>query len=515
VSMADHIVRAPSEFIAWLRTHQQEIVEKWISRARSLSPHYQASSQEELHTTISRSFEANRLALESGSAEPLIAFVDFITELRLRAGFPLSAVQKAFDLYRIILTGRVLSPEPPRASLEILEAVNSCVSYQIHRFSDQFQLMHEEAIRAYAENLEEQVRERTEDLAASERRYKTLVEEINDGYFVLRNEKFIFANRAFCKMHGATPKRMLGERFDTFVAEKDRRRVMNAYLELLDGHPTIRQLEYKRIGASGLDEGDTEIKAKVVDLGASSVTIGICRDITERVEMEKKVREHERMAYVGQLTASLSHEIRNPLSAVKMNMQILSRKLPVNGFDRRRLDIVTHEVTRLESILRQLLDLAKTVSPSPTMENINEIINACMELLDPKLREAGIEARLRLDASLPPAQLDRGMIEQALMNLLLNAIEALSNGGVISVSTGPVFLNGESGFEICIEDNGIGIKPESMDRIFTPFFSEKRHGTGLGLTNVKRIVEAHKGRLLVQSEPGNGARFRVQAPISA
>ncbi len=189
MSIDNHILRVPSGFISWLRINREEIIEEWISRARALSHHYGASSQKELQGTIGKSFEANLRSLEEGSAEPLIEFVDFITELRLRAGFLLSVVQKAFDLYRIILTARMPSYTISGEGLKIIEAVNSCVSYQIHRFSDQFQLMHEEAIRRHAENLEALVKERTADLAASEQRYKTLVEEINDGYFVLQDER--------------------------------------------------------------------------------------------------------------------------------------------------------------------------------------------------------------------------------------------------------------------------------------------------------------------------------------
>ncbi len=181
-------------------------------------------------------------------------------------------------------------------------------------------------------------------------RYKTLVEEINDGYFVIQNGHIVFANQAFCRMHGTTPGEAMGQPFLRFVASEWHERCVPRIFDACAGESAASTIEYIRLGCDP-ESGATEIKAKTVDLGQGPVTIGVCRDISERVAMERKVRENERLAYVGHLAASLSHEIRNPLSSINMNLQILSETLHLDGFDRRRLDITVREVSRLENIL--------------------------------------------------------------------------------------------------------------------------------------------------------------------
>ena len=133
----------------------------------------------------------------------------------------------------------------------------------------------------------------------------------------MKEENIIFANKAFCAMHGLTPDETIGRPFWKLVSSKDRGGVRRLLAQVRKVRPETRAIDFARTGPSG-KQGLTEMKAKAVDLGDGLVVIGICRDITDRVEMERQVRENERMAYVGSLTASLSHEIRNPLSAIKM-----------------------------------------------------------------------------------------------------------------------------------------------------------------------------------------------------
>ena len=501
----------PKTLTDWLETHRQDLIAGWIRRVVEQSEYYRKRPLEELEWTISESFTANLQAIKTGNVETLDNFVAFITRLRLEAGFPLSEVQKAFDAYRSILLPSILSPPLLERALASLKAVNACVFYQIHRFSEEFQTRHEQAIRQHADHLEAEVKQRTRELAASENRYKTLVEEIDDGYFVVQNERITFANRAFCTMHQALPQEILGKPFRKFVAKESRALVKQAYFESQMGLEGPLRLEYQRLESDG-GKSATEIKARVVNLGQGPVTIGICRDISDRVAMEEQVREHERMAYVGHLTASLSHEIRNPLSAVKMNMQILARRLPLEGYDQRRLEIMVNEVTRLEGILRQLLDLARPLAPSPTHENVNELVLTGLDLLEPKLAEKNLRTRRCLASGLPDIRLDRGMIEQALINLLLNALAVSPEGGHITVGTRAVEINQAAGVELSVRDNGPGLTARQLKQIFTPFFSGSSQGTGLGLTNVKRICEAHGGRVLVKTSPGAGAKFIMRIP---
>lgn len=499
-------MRAPAELIKYLRNNAAEIQEHWIDRASRLGPNYRTRAISELQETIGQSYTANMEAMDYDSLAPLNSFVDFITKLRLEAGFALSEVQKAFDLYRLILTGRLFDEPSRQWHAQAASAINRCVSFQIHRFSDKFQSMHEQAIQRHADELERVVAKRSRELATSQQRYKTLVEEINDGYLALDRGRIAFANKAFCRMHKALPEQVLSQPIWNFIAEEDLERVKAVYRGVLTGQEMPRSLEYERLAVDG-SRGITEIRSRVVDLGEGPILIGICRDITERVAMEAKVREHERMAYVGHLAASLSHEIRNPLATIKLNLQILSRRKTAHDSDTDRLVMAESEVSRLEGILHQLLDLAKPLSPKPKPSDVNKVICACLEILSPQLEQRGLRVRRCLDQGLKTLNLDQGMLEQMLFNLMLNAMDAVGQSGHITVSS-KAGRNGKS-CRIGVKDNGPGMNQEELAQIFTPFYTGKTHGTGLGLSIVKRQAQTHGGSVEVVSKPGQGAKFTI------
>ncbi|MCB2193833.1 MAG: PAS domain S-box protein [Deltaproteobacteria bacterium] len=500
-----------ARFLQWLVAHQDEIIDQWVERLTLMSPSYRRRPTAELFQTVTEAFRANLEALESGNLERIDRFIDFITEKRLHAGFPLSDVQKAFELFRELVVTRLcreeLAPMLPRC----LPRINSCLAYTIHRFSDCFQGMHERYLRQHAHQLERQVSARTAELAESERRYKALVDEINDGYFIVQGERIMFANQTFCQMHGAEIEGVLGQRFSDFVISEDRALVMGAVWEAMAKRSGGGQVEYDRAGCPE-DNAATEIKFRVVDLGQGPVTIGVCRDISQRVAMEATIREHERMAYVGNVAASLSHEIRNPLSTCTLNMLILNQKLDLGGFDRRRLELTVRELTRLEDILRQLLDLARPLSLNRRPSHLPQVAKDCLDLLASKMHAQGIKLYQRHAKGMPPLEVDPDKIEQALLNLLLNAIESVDSGGRITVWTRQVSEAQERWAELGVHDNGPGIDPKLKENLFAPFATNKIYGTGLGLSNVKRVVEAHGGKVLVKSRPGLGATFMLRLP---
>lgn len=502
---------APSVFVRWLGKERPDIVEEWVDLLAALSPSYRKRPREELVMTVTEAFEANFECLSHGRFSRINQFIDYITQVRLESGFPLSDVQKAFELFRFIVTRRLKDKGRLKLFALVAESLNGCLAHTIHRFSDRFQHMHELSIRKHACNLEHEIAIRTNELSESERRYKALVEEITDGYFVIEHERILFANRAFCRMHGTSLEKTLGQPFLHFVAPHWRDRLREAFLDTATAQPVTSTIEYARLG-SAPENSSTEIKARVADLGHGPVIIGICRDISERVAMEQKVREAEQLAYVGRLTASLSHEIRNPLSSIKMNLQILSRRMELEGFDQRRMEIIVREVSRLECILRELLDIARPVNVEPSRVEVRELMGACVDLMQPRANENGLKIFRRHSRDLSACMLDGDKVQQALINLLLNAIEVSPAGSRITVFAQSSCHQGTTYLELGVRDSGPGIEPHMLPHLFAPFVTSKAHGTGLGLANVKRIVEAHGGTVEVASRKGRGASFTMRLP---
>jgi PAS domain S-box-containing protein len=492
--------------------YRAKIIREWVNRLKTeVGEQYARRPKRELYGTVTEAFEADFQVLLRNDYRPMDRFIDKITRLRLNSGFLLSDVQKAFELFRTIVIPLLIRDCAHDEVTEQVHRVNRCLAYTTHRFSDHFQKMHEEKILEQNRVLEDEVKTRTYELRESQRRYKTLVEEITDGYFVIRDERIIFANQAFCQMHGYTPEKVLGRKFSLFVAPGDREKVLAMYRRSLRKNTVPRTFEYLRLTKDG-KSFPTEILAKNTQYDNRLSSIGICRDLTQRVQMEQRVRESERMAYIGQITTSLSHEIRNPLSAVKMNLQILQNHPRLKGNDARRIDISVREVMRLERILNQLLDFAKPLHMESGPVDINRLVTFCEELLDMKIKEEKIRVVTDLDPDIPLIRADEERLSQAVINLLLNAIEASRVRSRIWLRTRYVRNGGSPRALITVADEGEGVSAKDRGEIFRPFFTTKSKGTGLGLAIIERIVEAHGGHVEVHSIPSGGASFTIALP---
>ena len=352
----------------------------------------------------------------------------------------------------------------------------------------------------------------SENLKESELKYHTLVEELSDGYFVVENGVIVFANRAFCRMHGCSTEDVLGEDFLRFVEPDSREDVAKIYQKVRREMPQSALLEYQRLAKDGAGLA-TEMTAKATRYESKVVDIGICRDITERIEMEERVREAERMAYIGRITTSISHEIRNPLSAIKMNLRILQTARKFTKEDWRHIDISVNEVTRLEEILDELLDFAKPLRLNMGKCAVNDALRECLDLLRVKFEQKCLSVTQSFSPEIPTIYADRKKLSQAFLNLLLNAFEASENSGHIWVQSAYYTDQDEPRVELVIEDEGSGLPQKQLQNIFKPFFTTKEDGTGLGLTNTTRILDAHGGWLEAVNREPHGAIFRVYLPV--
>lgn len=225
---------------------------------------------------------------------------------------------------------------------------------------------------------------------------------------------------------------------------------------------------------------------------------------------EAQLIRSEKLAALGQLAAGIAHEIRNPLTSINILIHSLMDKLPRETPQREDLRVVEEEIHRINEIVDQFLRFAKPVAPLFEKTEVVSIFEEILQLLRPQVEKQRIEVEKDFQP-LPVILMDREQMKQAMLNLLLNAIQAMPGGGRLTMSG----RNSEDGQWICltIQDSGVGITADHIDRLFDPFFSTKEGGVGLGLSIAHRIIDQHQGKVEVESNPGEGTRFTVWLPI--
>ena len=239
--------------------------------------------------------------------------------------------------------------------------------------------------------------------------------------------------------------------------------------------------------------------------------IVILRDLGEVRSLQNEVRRKEKFAAVGSLAAGIAHEIRNPLSSIKGLATYFGNKFAETDEDKESAGVMVREVDRLNRVISELLEFARPSEPKLKQTNINELLEHSIRLVQQDAKTNNIEIDLAVSDGLPSALLDPDRFSQALLNLYLNAIQAMDEGGVLSVKS---TLGEEGEIKIEIADTGRGIHPEDLNKIFDPYFTTKTKGTGLGLAIVHKIVETHGGDIKIRSIPEKGTVFTISLPVN-
>jgi signal transduction histidine kinase len=231
-------------------------------------------------------------------------------------------------------------------------------------------------------------------------------------------------------------------------------------------------------------------------------------------QAQEEARRSERLAALGQLTAGLAHEIRNPLAVIKGSAETLTRRLEsADPLTTELAGYISSEVNRLNTIVTRFLHFARPLKLEKRPTQIPPLLDRALKVAGERWPEAKVEVRQEYPENLPEMLVDPDLCEQAFVNLVLNAYEAMgSNGGRLTVRVAGMNSEGKRGVEVGIEDTGPGIPSELREQIFNPFFTTKKEGVGLGLSLVSKIVDDHRGWIRVSSEPGKGACFRVFLP---
>jgi two-component system, NtrC family, sensor histidine kinase HydH len=229
---------------------------------------------------------------------------------------------------------------------------------------------------------------------------------------------------------------------------------------------------------------------------------------TSPYDMDEKL-EREKALLLEKMAPVLAHEIRNPLGSIKGAAQVLRSE--VEGEEHRKLlDVITEEVNRLNRVVSQFLNYARPYTPELRPRPINAVIEKAMALIEADSLSAGIHIQLELHPHLPLVPMDQEQIHQVILNIALNAIEAMPEGGTLTIRTTRIESDTGDAVGISIRDTGLGIRREAMKQIFTPFFTTKERGVGLGLAVCQRIIRSHGGRIRVKSIPGQGTIFYIR-----
>jgi two-component system sensor histidine kinase PilS (NtrC family) len=246
--------------------------------------------------------------------------------------------------------------------------------------------------------------------------------------------------------------------------------------------------------------------------GRKRGVIAVFQDLTEARKMQERMRKADRLAAIGELSAGIAHEIRNPLASISGSIEMLYNELELNGENKRLMELIIKESDRLDRIINDFLEFARLRAPSRDAVSVTRCLDDVFVLLgNTPAMQGGLETEIRhLDGDVT-VRIDEEQMKQVLFNLAINACEAMGGVGTLVVETART----EDGqVKITFADEGSGIGEEEAARLFEPFFTTKEGGTGLGLAIANKIVEAHGGRFEVQNRAQGGAEFSIVIPIS-
>jgi PAS domain S-box-containing protein len=367
---------------------------------------------------------------------------------------------------------------------------------------------------------------------------ETLFNTIEDGVLVTdENGRVVYFNEAV--------KRLLGLQHASAEGQH-----VNQFLPGLEWEKLAR---FDRVGGVRISRHELEVtypRPRLLSLytapldgeaiGSSGVAL-ILHDATEARQKTNEAIESERIQALTLLAASVAHEIGNPLNALHIHLQLMERELKklatsvrenartgtALGTRRKPKTLVSHdlseniekldrylgvskgEILRLDYIITQFLQAIRPTEPQLQAASLNDVVRETLDLLRPEIENRGITIKERLQPDLPHNPMDAGQVKQALVNLMKNAIQAMTKGGVLSVQTD----SGADGVVVSVADTGGGIPQEQINRIFEPFYTTKKKGSGLGLMIVQRIVRNHGGRIDLESHVGKGTVFRIWLPL--
>ncbi|MFW6051684.1 MAG: ATP-binding protein [Myxococcota bacterium] len=356
------------------------------------------------------------------------------------------------------------------------------------------------------------------ELAASEALYRGVVDTVEALIVGIdTGGQITFCNRHACTVVGLEPEEVQAQAFENLFAD-EHAHAMRRYLSCATQGDVIRDRDVPLRAGTGGERVVRWTLTPLHDSGAAKETVlAVGLDVTERLELERRSAENAAMAAMGQLTTGLAHEIRNPLNAAKLQLELLERAAgkvadaEAGERIRNRAGVVREEIDSLSRMLEEFLSLARPRGMKLEPMDLEALVNELVELHGPLAEEEGVTLEGRVVPSLGPVRADREKIKQALVNLVANAVDAMreQREGRVRIGARPV---DDEWVEVTVRDTGPGISEEVAERLFQPFVTTKPAGTGLGLSIVQRTVELHGGTVALAPAEGGGTLARLTLP---
>jgi two-component system cell cycle sensor histidine kinase/response regulator CckA len=382
-----------------------------------------------------------------------------------------------------------------------------------------------EQLQKYSTQLEQLVAERTKELSISEQRYRALFDNANDGIVVLdKNGAIVSVNHSYCELYGFERDALIDTSFKLFEAKDSEDEVGERMRRILGGESLVFETEhYRRDGSKVL----VEVSSRAIDIGGELYVQSFHRDIAEKKRLQEQLLQSQKMESIGVLAGGIAHDFNNILTAILAHTDMLQEFSNLDAAGKKRVKTIEMSARRAGQLVSKLLRFARQGSFDAVPIDLNAIVRDSAELIERMMNKQHIVLKVQADDAIPLVQGDSTQIEQIIMNLVVNAGDAMPHGGSIAISTSVASLGRDASrvhpllapgryVVLVISDTGTGIPEGIRDKIFDPFFTTKEtgKGTGLGLATVYGIVKEHKGIINLKTEVGKGTTFEIFFPAS-
>ena len=347
--------------------------------------------------------------------------------------------------------------------------------------------------------------------------FSSLRENMNSVLAGLEDGLILFTRDARAVMVSPAAEKFLGAPASEFLG----RRVTQIFPV---GHPLFEALRLEgdelREMASETDletqEGRKRVSVSVQEIQGAGERMGALltlRDLDSLESINTQLQVSERLAAVGRITAGVAHEVKNPLNSMRLWLENLKESLPPDrdGATAQAVNVLDAEIDRLDAVVKRFLDFARPMDVRLEPTQLAELLREVLEVAQPQLQRAKVEVAQLLPIGIPEVFVDRDLLKQAVLNLVLNAVDAMPGGGQLQLT---LSRRGEVA-EITVGDTGKGIPPELRQKVFQLFFTTRPGGSGIGLASTFRIVQLHNGSINFTSEVGRGTTFRIELPLAA